>query len=144
MPLRSEFIAAIVQCVGTPFLDQGRIIGEGLDCLGLILVGCMTVKLPGIDKIMADPRSYTYGRRPPKGLFYKRLLEECNEISPDLARPGDLLLQWIYFNHQHIMVMVGKNEVIHATEQLGKVTYETMTSSWIIPSAFQLPGIVDG
>lgn len=142
MPLRDDIIAEARTWIGTPFLHQGRIKGQGVDCVGLIMGVAKAVGLPGVDQVLQDPRSHVYKERPAAGQLLKRLHSLLRQIPRDGARPGDMLCLWVADNPQHVLLLSYQRHVIHATSEKERVVEHLIPHHWWRRSAaFVLPGV---
>jgi cell wall-associated NlpC family hydrolase len=146
MPSRLDVVRAARKCVGTPFKHQGRIIGVGLDCLGLVLAVLHECNYPGLPEVLRDKRVHRYTTIP-RGELYAGLHKYCIRKQPNEALPADILVQWVDNNAQHLMVMTERHTVIHAIE---KMPWSAVLEQRLLPSvrrkvinAFELPGILN-
>lgn len=117
-----DLIAAARECLGTPFRHQGRLVGVGLDCVGVVVHALQAV---GIDVI--DQRGY--GDVPSNGL-----LESAIEQQPTLVRvttimPGDILLMRMLGQPTHVALFTG-DTIIHAYDAIGKCCQHRLDARW--------------
>jgi len=138
--LRTKIVAAARACIGTPFVHQARVIGSGLDCIGLVVA---TAKGAGIEP--GDlPTDY------PRISTTPRLLVELRKRlkSVDDPQPGDVLLFWFKRPGipQHLGIMTDLG-VVHAYESGGRgtVVEHRLDKKWRrrIMAAFRMPGVED-
>jgi cell wall-associated NlpC family hydrolase len=118
----SAIIEAARECIGTPFVHQGRIVGLALDCAGVAVhvfdrVGC------AVDQPAA------YSRMPNNAM-----LEYWADRQPFLAREavpqaGDILLMRFTGEPQHVAIFTGEN-LIHAYEAIGRVVEHRLDDRW--------------
>ena len=120
-----QIIAAARACLGTPFVHQGRIPGQALDCAGLVMAVAQSI---GAD-YQDQPG---YGRTPANGL-----LQQALEMQPCLQRvamadrqAGDVLLMRFATEPQHLAIDAGAT-VIHSYQQVGKVCEHGLTDVWL-------------
>ncbi len=143
---RLDVVISARRCVGTPFQHGGRLIGFGLDCLGMIFETLKGCNYPGLEVVLSDKRVHNY-RSIPKGELYAGLNKYCTRKPPSEARPGDILIQWVGDNQQHVMFFTERGTVIHATDKQPwmAVVEQRLLPSWKrnIINAFELPGITD-
>lgn len=103
------------ECVGTPFMHQGRQCGAGLDCIGVV---CHVADKLGV--IYDDIISYSEVPRP---ILLRESIEKYMvEISEEEAQPGDIVL--MRCNIRKIIVHVGvltDHGIVHALHDVGKV-----------------------
>lgn len=106
MPLREDIIKAARDCLGTPFVHQGRLPGKGLDCVGL-------VRWPHVALGFGEEDERRYGMAPdPKRM--KQLLEHyLVPIPRDQMKPADILWFRIDGMPTHLAIYAGKT-IIHA------------------------------
>lgn len=100
----AEIVSAARECIGTPFVHQGRQKGVGLDCVGL-------VRYPA-EKLGLDVGDYDgYSRQPDPLLMGDLLRANLDEV--DEPEIGDIL--WFAFNDlpMHLAIYAG-DTVIHA------------------------------
>lgn len=115
--------------IGTPYVHQASVKGQGADCLGLVrgvwrkLHGCEPQKIPSY-----SPDWGEYGAREPL-LEAARLW--CQELSANEARAGDLIMfRWQGMSvTKHAGILSGKGEFIHAYEKSG-VVETTLGRHW--------------
>lgn len=125
----SAVIAAARECLGTPFKHQGRVVGIGMDCAGL-LVHCF--KALGVDHF----DEFGYPRNP-----YDGQLEKILDLQPSLRRidltevqAGDVLAMRLKSAPQHIAIHTGLVRghpyVLHASELHGRVVEHRLDELW--------------
>lgn len=132
----SEIIAAARECVGTPFVHQGRIPGIALDCVGLGAVIAEKLNQP-LQQTLA------YGRLPNNAL-----LESWIERQTFITRvhgemmPGDVLLLRFLREPQHMAVYTG-DTIIHAYQPMGRVVEHALDDKWRkrIVRAYRFKGV---
>ena len=118
----ADIIAAARECLGTPFVHQGRLPGQALDCAGLII---QVAKMLGLEHV-----DHTgYARLPGNGL-----LESALDTQPGLSRvselqPGDVFLMKFSADPQHLGIY-GGDTIIHAYQPVGKVCEHGLTDAW--------------
>jgi cell wall-associated NlpC family hydrolase len=118
-----DIIAAARSALGTPFRHQGREVGRGLDCAGLICHVCDTLGIAYSDQTR-------YARQPSGGLLESALDgHQCIERVQGSPMPGDLLLLRFAGEPQHLAIFTGTN-MIHAHQPLGKVCEHGFTGPW--------------
>jgi NlpC/P60 family putative phage cell wall peptidase len=117
-----DIIAYARECLGTPYLHQGRLLGIGLDCAGVIAhvakrLGYEPVETPG------------YSRTPSNGL-----LELAADTQEWLYRvhemqAGDILMMRFTGDPQHVGIYTGEN-LIHSYEGIGRVVEHRLDTKW--------------
>jgi cell wall-associated NlpC family hydrolase len=118
-----EVIAAARECVGTPFMHQGRIVGRALDCAG------MAIHVGKQFHDVIEPGAY--GRVPNAGL-----LEYWLDLQPYLVtapvtdlQPGDVLLMKFGKEPQHLAIYTGST-IIHAYQIVGRTVEHGLDDKW--------------
>ena len=97
MVTSTQAIEIARQYIGTPFHHQGRVKGEGIDCVGLLI--CVFKDI-GIVPLNWD--SNRYETRNDGIELHKTLLEFCYEIPLDKIRPGDIVTIIVTESPQHL------------------------------------------
>lgn len=115
-------IASARDCLGTPFVHQGRIKGVGMDCAGLIVH-----VLESLGKPHTDLRGY------PR-LPYRHMLENHLDAQPCFSRvselkPGCVLLLRILHHPQHLAIWTGTS-IVHAYSDAGRVVEHRIDAAW--------------
>ena len=118
-----DIIAAARSALDTPFRHQGREVGTGLDCAGLICHVCDALEIPYTDQ-------ERYARQPSDGLLEAALDgHQCIERVHGSPVPGDLLLLRFAGEPQHLAIFTGQN-IIHAHQPAKKVCEHGFTGPW--------------
>lgn len=111
--LSQDVINKAREALGTPYQHQGRLIGLGLDCIGL---AAYIAKSLGLDYIDGQ----TYGHIPHGGLLeYAINMQPCLYLVNDMS-PGDLILMRYGRHPQHVAIFTGAT-IVHAFEPSGRV-----------------------
>ena len=118
----SKIVELARECLGTPYIHQGRHKGVGLDCAGLVAYVLDSLNLPYNDM-------KGYPRTPYKGMLKKALDNE-----PSLERvynyeSGCVLLLRITKDPQHLAIYTGET-IIHSYLTATKVTEHGFSDSW--------------
>ena len=121
---RDDIIAAARDCLGTPFVHQGRIPGRALDCAGLVVAVAQAIGVEYIDQT-------GYSRSPSGGLLEAALDDQpgITRIAPFDREPGDILLMRFSGDPQHLAILAGET-IIHAFEAPGLVCEHDLTDLW--------------
>jgi len=123
---------------GTPFQHQGRRIGLGIDCAGL-LVGVAH------DLGLSDWDMDGYPRIPDGKTMQAILRSEMVPIASDQIRPGDVLLFGFYQHAQHLAIItrVDPIYIIHAYQPNDEVVEHRLDSVWQrrVRGAYRFPGV---
>lgn len=137
--MRSKIVAAARACLGTPFRHQGRLVGVGMDCAGVLIHVLNTLGLPHDDE-------KGYPRHPYAGMLETILNRQpsLTEISRSAARHGDVLLMRFRREPQHIAIHAGAT-MIHSYSGIGRVIEHTLDDLWKrrITAAYRITGIED-
>jgi cell wall-associated NlpC family hydrolase len=115
--------AAARECIGTPFRHLGRIVGRGLDCIGVVIHCAQSL---GADHWTSE----SYGRNPNGGILEAALdAQPCLEIVTD-RQPGDILLMRFNTEPQHVAVYTAEDTIIHGYESVGIVCEHRLSGVW--------------
>lgn len=124
MTWRADAVAAARECVGTPFVHQGRINGRALDCAGVVVHVAARLGADYLDVA-------GYSRQPHGGT-----LESVLDSQPCLQRvaindiePGDVLVMRFGRVPQHLGIWTG-DTLIHAYETVGACVEHRMDDKW--------------
>jgi len=117
-----DIVSAARECIGTPYQHQGRVLGKGMDCAGVVAhvagrLGYDTLEVSG------------YGRSP-----YKGLLEQAADSQPFLERifaiePGCVLMMRFTGDPQHVGIYTGTT-LIHSYQAVEKVCEHALDKTW--------------
>jgi cell wall-associated NlpC family hydrolase len=148
MPTRTEIIETARRCVDTPFRHQGRLVGVGLDCAGvLVYIGRQHPALQPAPEF--NPTAYS---RFPNQVEVRRHLRSALDPVPNIAdrRPADVLLLVDNEQAAHMGILAraesGEYEtLIHATEREGKVVEHILDDFWLrrICAVYRFRGLAD-
>ena len=121
----AAMIAAARACLGTPFHHQGRLPGQGRDCIGLVVVAARAAGLAVADR--AD-----YGRRPDGGSLVEALLAHgaVHVDGPGVVRAGDILVFRYDGQPQHVALATGADAMIHSFAPAGQVVETSLGGYW--------------
>lgn len=137
MILRADIIAAARECLQTKWCHQGRLVGVGIDCVGIVVHAARVLGLPHTD-------CANYRRRPDGVTLVAHLEKNLVRIDPAAAGPGDVLCMWWVRPdlpyHLGIVTPIG---MLHAYALVRKVMEHEMTDSWKerVHSAWAFPGV---
>ena len=118
----SKTIELARECLGTPYIHQGRHKGVGLDCAGLV-----AYVLDGLNLPYNDMRGYP--RTPYKGMLKKVLDKEPSLEQIHKLELGCVLLLRITKDPQHLAIYTG-DTIIHSYLTAKKVTEHGFSDSW--------------
>ena len=121
-----EWVAALRNELGTPYRHQGRALGVGVDCAGLLVA--VAAKL-GVE--VMDNTDYT--RRPDPKMFMRHLLMHCDRVTLGEEQTGDVLMFSFDANPQHVAVLTDKEQslMIHSYLPMRKVVEHRFDDAWL-------------
>lgn len=132
---RGQVVERARSYVGTPFLHQGRQLGKGVDCVGLILCVAEDLGLKdraGVPLLRAD--YFNYGPQP----LERQVHDQCGArliakppTAPLLA--GDVVSMRVPHLPTHTAIVAIRGEaayVIHAYNGSGKVVEHILSEPW--------------
>jgi NlpC/P60 family putative phage cell wall peptidase len=137
--MRDAIVTEARKWLGTPYHHQGRVLGAGVDCLGLV---AEVAKALGL----CDHDAHDYGRVPEGDRLIAELREHAGrEIRAADAQPGDILLFRFLRQPRHVAIKTGIG-MIHAYAQAGKVVEHRLDDRWMkqCVCAFEFPGVSNG
>ena len=129
MTTRADVAAEARRWLATPFAHQGRTLGIGCDCGGL--VGGVAVALgivpPTWWRDTFDPQFGGYSRQPANGTLQR----VCEAFMTPTDEPdvGDVLLMRFASEPQHLAICAGET-IIHAYEAAGLCCEHRLSSLW--------------
>ena len=132
----AAIVAAARAWVGTPFGHQGRVLGERIDCAGLIAKTGQAAGLTTYD--VTD-----YGMQPNPKRMKAILDRELILIPINEARAGDVF--WMVYGGRqprHLAIFTGAS-IIHAYQDAGKCVEHILDEDWRrrIRAAYRYPGV---
>ena len=122
--ITDKMVAAAREYLGTPFRHQGRLVGIGVDCAGVVV---HAVRSCGID--VEDVVGY--GPTPNKGLLEQSLEGHLalTKVNKTEMTAGDILLMRFVREPQHLAVFTGDG-IVHAYEAAGKCCEHGLDQAW--------------
>lgn len=107
-------VEAAMECIGTPFAHQGRSVGHGIDCVGLLV---HVFQRLGVDYF--DEKGYP--RSPFDGKLRRTLIAQPSlfKVSRHDMQAGDVICMKVSKAPQHIAIYAGNGEIIHASSEFG-------------------------
>jgi len=93
--------------IGTPFHHQGRAMGAGVDCLGLVV--CV---FNSLGARIVDQESYS--RYPTGGHLLAGMREQFTEVGPQQRKPSDIIVMAERAHANHVMILTESGTVIHS------------------------------
>lgn len=143
MPTRSQVVTSARRYIGTPFHHQGRLLGVGVDCSGLIAANAID-----LGYVFKDLKAYA---RHPDGQLEARMDERLVALPAlTLPRAGMVGLFWLTKNRRphHLGILAdhpsGGLSIIHAVAPpVGKVVEHTFTDEWLgkLVKLYDYPGV---
>lgn len=122
--IAERIIEAARECMGTPFLHQGRRIHQGMDCAGLLVHVFQRLDLPYHD-------NHGYPALPSNNQICRILDAEPSlrrQFNRDLF-PGAVLLMRIKKEPQHIAIYTG-GTIVHSYSGVGRVVEHDLDVAW--------------
>lgn len=125
MSTRADIVAAARAYLGTPFHHEGRVKGEGLDCVGLVIAVAHELNLSSFD-------IQGYARQPDPGMFRALLRAHMDEIGYPALRPGDVL-SFAFIHEQHLAIVstLEPLTIIHCWEKAGACAEHAVDGRWL-------------
>ncbi len=130
---RQAAVAAARAGVGTRFRPQGRVIGLGLDCIGVALLAAA-----GAGAALGPVPAYALTGDHAALLADALAALGCRRVRR--PRPGDLIEYALAPGHRHLAVMSVAG-IIHAHAGLGRVVEAPAPTEWLIAACWALPGV---
>lgn len=132
-PRAEDIVAAARACIGTRFRPQGRLVGVGLDCVGVVI---HAARAGGAE--IADRADYDL-----KGEGV-RMLDDALGLAGfrtvGRAERGDVLLFDPGGALRHLAVASGDANLIHAHAGLRRVVEGPRDEGWRLIGAWRMPG----
>lgn len=132
---RAAVIAAARACVGTPFRPQGRVPGQGLDCVGVVLAAAQAGGVEGRHWRLPP---YRLGGQHDASLLATLEAIGCTPV--DQAEAGDLLVLAPRPRLRHLGILTGIG-LVHAHAGLGRVVEGPISADWQQVGHWRLPGV---
>jgi hypothetical protein len=130
-----EIIQITKATIGTPFVHQGRLVGQGLDCLGLLV---HVLKEVGSSKANLD--NLAYHKIPPKNIMLITCRQHFQEITE--LELGAFVILEIDKNPSHIAIITdhidGEFYITHAYYQCKKVVEHILPHDFLIKGIFRI------
>ena len=122
--IADKMVTAAREYLDTPFRHQGRLVGVGVDCAGVVV---HAVRSCGVD--VKDVVGY--GPTPNKGLLEQSLEGHLALIKVNKTEmtAGDILLMRFVREPQHLAVFTGDG-IVHAYEAAGKCCEHGLDEAW--------------
>lgn len=120
--LGEAMAAAARGCLGTPFHHQGRVPGQGMDCVGLVVVA-----LRAVGVTVRDRTDYTLR---PDGVSLEAALRAHGARPVAGIAAGDVLLFRFDGQPQHVALAVAGDRMVHAYAPAGRVVETVIGPPW--------------
>lgn len=124
--IRDDIVHEARKYVGTKFIHQGRLLGAGVDCIGVIVGVAKSLNLQ-----CHDVKSYS--KMPHVNELLPELEKSLCPVDIDKIKPGDILVFWINRRTkipQHLAIMTDKG-MIHTYQSVEKVVEHGLTKKWL-------------
>lgn len=137
MPTRAEIVAEARKWLGTPYHHEARVLGHGVDCIGLILAVANAFG-------MEVPNQTGYARIPEESRLIAGLDTYTNRIELSEATAGDIVVIPFVHKMRHLAILTDAG-MIHAHEPNGKVVEHAIDDRWrrLFRRAYRFPGVID-
>ena len=129
-PASAAIVAAAQACVGTRFRAQGRVPGDALDCVGVVLVAA---RAAGANFVVPP---YRLGSDAEARLDAAFAAQGCLGVTT--AEPGDILVIAPAAHRRHLGIVV-PGGLVHAHAGLGRVVEGPLDADWAIVAGWRLP-----
>lgn len=133
MSIRRVIVEAARSCVGTAFRPQGRLLGQGLDCVGVVLVAA---RAAGI----AWPEVPAYRLGGEHGAVLERAFAALGCVPVDVPQWGDVVVLAPLPRQRHLGVLTPAG-LVHAHAGLGRVVEGPMDPAWRVMGHWRLAGV---
>lgn len=150
MTTREQVVAEARSWVGTPYLHQAHIKGEGCDCGGLIGGVAMALGLARNDFWSGAFAPFSgYGREPAHGSLLRVLDTFMTAVDPMQVGSGDVVVMRFRREPQHLGIVVpytlGGHAIVHALNGISvhEVVEHRLDGVWQrrVTHAYRLPGV---
>lgn len=133
-PTWLDVICEARRWIGTPFHHQGRLLGVGVDCAGLVV---------GVARALGvcDYDVAGYGREPYQGLLQREVEGQLTPIA--VPEPGAVLLMRFQTEPQHLGIYTSSDTIVHAYEHVGRCLEHRFSDVWRarVVQSYVLPGV---
>jgi cell wall-associated NlpC family hydrolase len=136
--LRSEIVAEARKWLDTPFHHNGRVLGAGVDCYGVVeMVG----RALGVE----IPPNIRYSRIPDESELLHYMNTYAVLVPRDQATEGDIAIIPHQGAMRHMGILTDKG-ILHAWEPAGRVVEHSIDKGWarLIRRVYAYPGVIDG
>lgn len=130
---RLAAITAARAGLGTRFRPQGRLIGVGLDCVGVALLAAAGAGLQ-----LGPVPSYALGGD--HEVLLAATLRQFGLRRVHRPRPADLVEYALARGHRHL-ALITERGILHAHAGLGRVVEGPVPDDWPVVACWALPGL---
>jgi cell wall-associated NlpC family hydrolase len=113
---RAAIVREALEFIGTPYHDHGEVKGKGggVDCATLIKLVYRNAGI--VDDFTIDYYSPQHFLHSERELYLEYILRFAHEISPEQAKPGDVVMYKLgrSFGHGAIIIDPGWPHIVHA------------------------------
>jgi len=137
---REDILTEARRWVGTPFHHQGRALGVGVDCAGVVAGIAHNLGISDFDRL-------DYAPIPNKRELEQVLDEHLMALSlPDPRRvdePAAVLLMQFAAEPQHVAILTERDSIIHAYSRVGRCVEHRFAPVWRgrVIKAYRFPGV---
>ena len=142
MDIRYQIIEEARRWKGTPYRHQGRLLGSGCDCAGLVIK--VRESLFGVP----DKWDKNYSRLPSNWNIKRLMDREFIQINFSEIDIGDILLLKIVSEPQHVGIVSPYSDrsfgMIHCYSSMGKVVEHRFNKVWAdrVVQAYRMPEVL--
>jgi NlpC/P60 family putative phage cell wall peptidase len=136
--VRDRIVAEARKYLGTPYHHQGRVLGHGIDCYGLVE---MVARGLGFDV----PEGVRYSRIPDEAQLLAYMDQYAVQVDKRSYQLADILIVPFRGQMRH-MAIVTEIGMIHAYEPSGMVVEHAIDDKWArrIARAYSFKEVVNG
>jgi NlpC/P60 family putative phage cell wall peptidase len=136
--VRDAIVAEARKYLGTPYHHQGRVLGHGVDCYGLVE---QVARGLGFNV----PEGVRYSRLPDESQLLAYMDQYANRLNKAEATVGDILVMTFRGQMRHMAIMTDVG-MIHAYEPMGKVVEHAIDDKWLrrVVRAYSYKEVVNG
>lgn len=131
--VRAAIVASVRLGVGTPFRPQGRTVGIGLDCVGVVLLALLAA---GAGRASAPP--YRLGGDHGEQLL--QTLVDFGCVRVEQPQMGDVAVYAPRPRQRHLGIVTPAG-LVHAHAGLGRVVEGPASPDWAKVGVWRLPGV---
>ena len=122
----TDIIQSARKWIGTPFVHQGRCLGAGVDCAGVVIGVAQDLNIAPDD--FADPKGYAPN---PANRLIEQLMDKwLVRVPKGNAKPGDILFFRYARLPQHMGILTDRGTFIHAYKVGPGVVEVTYDRAW--------------